>query len=121
MGVRGRNSQNKVKQVNKQKLNQAIKLFTRTKAENALREGADPSEERFQNHANYHPRRRAWQMMGRPLPEEMSAQNKFLATLQGTETPNDSGALAGFYQLIRQRILKEVPVKEADTTITETV
>lgn len=87
------------------------RVVTRARAEYELSHGADP--ENFTKHANCHVRRKAWQKMGRPLPEGVEDQNKFLATLQGTETPKDANAVAGFYQLIRQRILKEVPVKEA--------
>lgn len=118
MGVRQRNSEKKILEKLKSDLRSALKLFTRAKAEQALRNGAEPSEERFTAHANYHIRRLSWQKMGRPLPEEMSAQNKFLATLQGTPIPKDTSALDGFYQLIRQRILKEVPVKESEETST---
>lgn len=88
-----------------------VKVVTRARAEYELSHGADP--ESFTKHANYHVRRKAWEKMGRPLPESTDEQNKFLATLQGTETPKDGNAVAGFYQLVRQRILKEVPVKEA--------
>jgi hypothetical protein len=90
------------------------KVITRARAEKLLSEGADPTN--FAKHGNYHVRRKAWQLMGRPLPEDMGEQNKFLATLQGTETPKDPAALVGFNQLLRQRILKEVPVKEETPT-----
>lgn len=86
------------------------KKLTRVQAEKALSAGVDP--QKFTAHPNYHVRRRAWQLMGRPLPESVDDQNKFLATLQGTEVPKDGEAAKGFYLLLRQRILKEVPVKE---------
>ncbi len=86
------------------------RVITRSRAEKLLSGGADP--EQFVKHANCHVRRKAWEKMGRPLPENKDEQNKFLATLQGTETPKDAAAVTGFYQLVRQRILKEVPVKE---------
>lgn len=86
------------------------KVVSRARAEKLLSGGADPST--FVKHANCHVRRKAWEKMGRPLPENKDEQNKFLATLQGTETPKDAAAVAGFYLLLRQRILKEVPVKD---------
>lgn len=89
------------------------RVVTRARAEELLSGGADP--EQFVKHSNCHVRRKAWQKMGRPLPEGLDEQNKFLATLQGTETPKDANAVAGFYQLVRQRILKEVPVKAEET------
>jgi hypothetical protein len=85
------------------------KVISRAQAEKALSAGADPTT--FVKHKNCHVRRRAWQLMGRPLPEGLDEQNKFLATLQGTEAPKDPAALKGFYILLRQRILREVPVK----------
>jgi hypothetical protein len=85
------------------------RIITRAHAEKLLSGGADP--EQFVKHANCHVRRKAWEKMGRPLPTSQDDQNKFLATLQGTETPKDANAVTGFYQLVRQRILKEVPVK----------
>jgi hypothetical protein len=86
------------------------KVITRHHAEKALTAGADPNK--FVKHPNYHVRRRAWQLMGRPLPEGAEEQNKFLATLQGMPAPKDAKDLPGYFQLIRQRILKEVPVKD---------
>jgi len=91
------------------------RVITRAQAEKALSHGADPTK--FVKHGNYHVRRRVWQLQGRPLPENLDEQNKFLATLQGTETPKDAAALVGFYQLIRQRVLKEVPVKEETVSV----
>ena len=88
------------------------KVITRAHAIKALSAGADPTT--FVKHKNCHVRRRAWQLMGRPLPEDLDEQNKFLATLQGTEAPKDPAALKGFYLLLRQRILKEVPVKASE-------
>lgn len=86
----------------------AEKQYTRAQAERALSAGADPTT--FTKHPNYHVKRKAWQLMGRPMPEALEEQNKFLATLQGMETPKDDAVLPGFYALVRQRILKEVPV-----------
>lgn len=93
----------------------AEKKYTRVQAEKALSHGADPAL--FTKHSNYHVRRKAWQLQGRPLPEALEEQNKFLCTLQGMPTPKDDTALPGFYALLRQRILKEVPV--ASDTPTE--
>lgn len=93
------------------------KVITRAQAEKALSTGATPEE--FVKHANYHVRRKAWVLMGKILPENKDEANKFLATLQGTETPKDAAALPGFYALIRQRILKEVPVKQEETPAAE--
>lgn len=99
----GKNEETRTKKVRE-------KVITRAHAEKALSHGADPTQ--FVKHANAHVRRKAWVLMGKPLPEDLTEQNKFLATLQGTETPKDPTAQVGFYQLLRQRILKEVPVKE---------
>ena len=85
------------------------KKYTRAQAEKALSAGVDP--EKFVDHKNYHVRNKAWKKMGKPLPEGADAQNAFLLTLQGTPAPKDPSALPGFYLLLRQRILKEVPVK----------
>lgn len=83
----------------------AEKKFTRVQAEKALSAGADP--EQFTKHGNYHVRRRCWQLQGRPLPESIDEQNKFLVTLQGTDVPKDSSLVEDFYASLRQRILKE--------------
>lgn len=88
------------------------KVITRARAQRELSHGADPAK--YTKHSNYHIRRYCWRLMGRPLPENMEEQNKFLATLQGMETPKDATALPGFYMLVRQRILKEVPVKQSE-------
>ena len=94
------------------------KTYTRNQALRLLTGGADPKQ--FVLHPNYHVKRRCWQLQGRPLPTDVNEQNKFLATLQGMETPKDPVAQVGFYQLIRQRILKEIPVKEVSSeTINE--
>lgn len=87
-----------------------VKVITRAKAEYLLSHGADPAQ--FVKHANYHVRRRCWFLMGRPLPDNTDDQNKFLATLQGMPVPKDAAALPGYYALLRQRILKEVPQTE---------
>lgn len=83
------------------------RVVTRARAEYLLTHGADPTQ--FTKHANYHVRRKAWVLMGKPLPEGLEEQNKFLATLQGMPTPKDKEAMPGYYALVRQRILKEVP------------
>jgi len=93
------------------------KKYTRAQAERALSAGMDP--EPFTKHANYHVRRKAWTLMGKPLPEGLEEQNKFLVTLQGTTPPTDKSALEGWYVLLRQRILKEVPVKEEAPPVQE--
>lgn len=93
----------------------AEKQYTRVQAEKALSHGADPTI--FIKHPNYHVRRKVWQLQGRPLPEDRKEQNEFLATLQGMKAPKDDAVLPGFYALLRQRILKEVPV--ASDTPTE--
>ena len=92
------------------------RVYTRAQSERQLANGADP--ENFTKHANYHVRRKAWVLMGSPLPESLEDQNKFLVTLQGTPLPKDADAevTAGYYQLIRQRILKEVPRNEVAIT-----
>lgn len=92
----------------------AEKKYTRAQAEKALSHGADP--EQFTKHPNYHVRRKAWTKQGKPLPGSADEQNKFLATLQGTETPKDAEAVPGFYALIRQRILGEVPRATTETS-----
>ncbi len=45
------------------------KLFSRSMAMRALASGADPSEERFASHTNYHIRRKSFLMSGKALPE----------------------------------------------------
>jgi len=97
----------------------AKKDFTRAQAERALSAGANPED--FLNHKNYHVRRKCWQLQGRPLPDDFNKQNEFLATLQGQETPKDKEAHPGFYALIRQRILKEVPRKEVEVSSDEVI
>lgn len=89
MGIRNRNSEKKTREDNKQKLHNARKEFTRAKAEHALRNGADPTEERFTEHRNYHVRLLAWRMAGAVIPETEN-ERKALAerlsrgrTLQG--------------------------------------
>ena len=56
--------------------------------------------------------------MGRPLPTDIDEQNKFLATLQGTEAPKDAAELVVFNASLRQRILKETPPVEETVSAT---
>jgi hypothetical protein len=119
MGVRGRNSEKKLHEVKVQKLHAALKLFTRSKAEAALANGADPTAMRdtdgkphglFTEHANYHVRVRAWVKMGRPLPEGLAEQNKFLLTLQGSDVSRMSPAdVVALTARLRLNLLKEQP------------
>ncbi len=97
------------------------RVHTRNQALRLLTAGSDPKQ--FLSHASPHVKRRCWQLMGRPLPTDINEQNKFLSTLQGTETPKDPATLEGFYLLLRQRILHEVPFKEPapETVILEPV
>lgn len=85
----------------------AEKTITRARALKNLTAGADP--QLYVGHANCHVRRRCWQIMGRPLPEDMGEQNKFLATLQGAPLPKDPKEQPAFYLSLRQRILHEAP------------
>jgi hypothetical protein len=96
------------------------RVYSRSQAERLLSSRA-VEPEKFASHSNYHVRRKAWVLMGKPLSENVEQQNKFLATLQGMETPKDSDALPGFYALVRQRILQEVPVKEEVSSESEPV
>ncbi len=106
MGIRGRNGEKSVLIKYKQSLSQAKKKFTRNKAEKALTVGADPTEERFVGHINYHIRVRAWHLQGRPMPEKLEDQNKFLVKLQGTDLPRDPVKAEQFVEMLRARYLK---------------
>lgn len=112
MGIRNRTAEKKNRRLLIQKNSENDKRFSRAKAEHALSNGADPTEERFTEHSNYHVRRRSWVLQGRPLPESTEDQNKFLATLQGVEVPKDPKDLPAFYQGVRARVLKEAPPAE---------
>lgn len=66
----------------------AKKEFTRSKAENALREGADPTQSKFTNHRNYHVRLLAWRKNGAVVPEDASAKKNLFDSL--TKDTSDS-------------------------------
>jgi hypothetical protein len=61
--------------------NSRKKLFTRAKAEALLASGANPNEDRFVKHENYHVRQKAWKKAGMPLPENEDERAKFLSTI----------------------------------------
>lgn len=86
MGVRNRSAQKKQRQLAIKKLHEDHKRFSRRKAEHALVKGADPSEERFAKHKNYHVRALAWKKMGKPLPEDATERAKFLAGIHVKES-----------------------------------
>lgn len=81
MGQRRRNGQNKLKVKRHHTVISDNKKFTRKHAESAMARGADPSDDRFTKHANYHVRAKAWRKMGMPLPEDTEEQARFLATI----------------------------------------
>ena len=81
MGVRGRNGEKKAAELAKTKRNEAMKKFTRSDADKALSKGADPSEDRFVKHANYHVRRRSFLLMGKELPTDPEAREKLCKEL----------------------------------------
>jgi hypothetical protein len=82
MGNRNRAGSKKIKQLAHTAVNQAMKSFTRAKADKALSAGADPNEPRFTSHGNYHIRARAFKLSGSKLPEKKEEAEKFLLTLQ---------------------------------------
>ena len=71
----------------KNKLAQAQRGFTRTKAENALLAGEDATDERFTKHPNYHVRLLAWKKQGGAIPEDKSALAALLETLSKGRSP----------------------------------
>ena len=68
MGNRSRNGSHKGKEERKNKLQLALKEFTRTKALRELNNGADPNDRKFVQHRNYHVRMRAWVLAGSVVP-----------------------------------------------------
>ena len=110
MGVRRRNGERNIHKLKLKEINAARRLFTRSEAEGLIAGGADPSEDRFVNHKNYHVRTKAWVKMGRPLPEGVEEQNTFLATLAGKDmakVPKDQ--VPAFVARLRLLLLKEQP------------
>jgi hypothetical protein len=69
----------------------ADKFYTRKKSEYLLSHGADltatfvdekgTTKGRFRDHPNYHVRRRCWELMGRPLPEDATEREKFFKSI----------------------------------------
>lgn len=59
------------------------KVYTRAQAERLLSHGADPNQ--FSKHGNYHVRRKAWTLLGQPLPEDAGERAKFLASINVKE------------------------------------
>jgi hypothetical protein len=57
----------------------AEKKYTRAQALRAMSGGADPTT--FEKHANYHVKKKAWQLLGSVLPEDAGERAKLLASL----------------------------------------
>lgn len=81
MGQRNRHGEKTIARAAKLKMAEAMKKFTRATALKELALGADPSEDRFTKHANYHVRARAWRKMGMPLPDDPVEVEKFLKSI----------------------------------------
>lgn len=92
MGTRHRGGEKTKKKVLIKKLKENDKLFSRRKAENALRNGADPTtlddkgKGLFTEHQNYHIRRLAFMKMGMPMPEDEKVRADFLIDIHVKET-----------------------------------
>jgi hypothetical protein len=54
--------------------------ITRAEAEALITSGADPQQ--FTTHQNYHVRRKAWEKLGRPLPEDAGERAMILEDLR---------------------------------------
>lgn len=63
------------------KLGEDDKRFSRAKADAELSAGANPAEDRFVKHQNYHIRQRAWKLRGKPVPEGQEAQKDLMENL----------------------------------------
>jgi hypothetical protein len=85
------------KKIKRMKLAEARKEFTRSRAERALRNGADPTESRFTNHANYHVRYKAWVAAGAVVPETKQAQTSLFEVLT-------KGCSLGYSETIKRRL-----------------
>lgn len=110
MGVRRRNGERNIHKMKIKALHEARKIFTRNEAEALIAGGADPSEERFVNHKNYHVRVKAWVKMGRPMPGDVGTHDAFLAALVGKEmnkVPKDQ--VPAVMAHLRLVLLKEQP------------
>lgn len=64
MGVRKRSGNKKRHELDIKRIHEADKQFSRQKAEKLLSNGADPTEDRFVNHVNYHVRRKSLLLSG---------------------------------------------------------
>lgn len=81
MGVRKRNGERNIHKLKLKEINAARRSFTRMDAEKLIAGGADPSEERFTSHKNYHVRSKAFRKMGSPFPEDATERAKLCASL----------------------------------------
>lgn len=66
--------------IKRQNLSAAKKGFTRVRAEKAIN-AENCNEARFTGHRNYHVKRKAWVLAGRPLPEGKEDRNTLLKSL----------------------------------------
>ena len=55
---------------------------TRARAEKLLSQGADPSEDRFARHANYHVRSKSFKLMGSHFPDDAGERAKLCKDLR---------------------------------------
>lgn len=87
MGTRHRGGEKTKKKVLIKKLKENDKLFSRRKAENALRNGADPTtlddkgKGLFTEHQNYHVRRLAFLLSGAAFPQDTAERALLCANL----------------------------------------
>ncbi len=72
------------KKIKKQKLNEALKEHTRAKALYELNNGANPNDEQYVKHRNYHVRMRAFHLRGAVIPtDEGEKKNLFDVLVKG--------------------------------------
>ena len=110
MGVRKRNGERNIHKMKIKALHEARKIFTRSEAEALIAGGADPGEDRFVNHKNYHVRVKAWVKMGRPMPDEVKEHDSFLAALMGKDMAKVAkDQVPATLAHLRMGLLKEQP------------
>jgi hypothetical protein len=95
MGTRNRSAEKKIHQKLLSTLKANKRNFSRRKAENLLRAGADPNTKvkddkgqeqgLFTDHQNYHVRRLAFMKMGMPMPEDEKVRADLLKSLHVKE------------------------------------
>src|ERR1700678_3062003 len=96
-------------------------FYTRAKSLRLMSAGADLDTtfvndkgmtlNRYSDHPNSHVRTRCWVLQGRPLPEGMDEQNKFLLSLLA-DGNSKAQLTQEFVAGLRLKFLKESPVVE---------